>query len=521
MQIGRYELVGKVASGSAQVWKAADPASGRTVAIKQIGGLTSGEARERVRAEVSTLAGLADPNVVALVDVLDDGQRVCLVTEWIDGATLGAVVASGVRLDERQAVAAMRGALSGLAHAHQRGIVHGDVSLSNVMLSTSGESKVIDFGLAGVAAAHPARGAAAYRSPEVAAGTLPTPTDDVYAAAAVLAHLLSGTARRPPLTDGVAQPVKAVLDRALAPPTARYRDAGEFLAALDDAAGRRYGAGWLTQAGLAGVTAGLAASPLLAVEGAEVVGSGQSGGLIAIARRRPRLTLGLALGGAAVIVAGAIAIASNSHKSKSPSAAAGSPSPTVPNNSSSAGFPSTTSSSPSPASQFSGTYRVVSRVTVADYSADWSGAKEKVGNTYVTYWKVTTTCKANGSCSATRTSSSGTKDTYSLRGTSWVHSGAGINNCVDTKTGKTVSSKYRYAWSSRLNPNGTGLIGQYQLRYTPIAPCKGSLHEVVQWTVNPISPSRVPSTAFPSPKNSASLPPSTAPGSPTPTATHS
>lgn len=517
MQIGRYDIIGRVTANSAStVWKAHDPATNRTVAIKRLVAAPGTVDRRRLDHEARVLSGLVDPHVVALYEVGEDQDGAYVVTEWIDGATLGAVIAGGTRLTEQQAVAAVRGAVSGLAHAHRNGVVHGDVSLSNIIVSSSGDSKILDFGLATTVAAGPSLGtggAVAYRSPEADLGAPPTPAADVYSAAAVLVHLLRGTADRPPVTAAIAEPVKSVLDRALAPnPADRYPDAGAFLAALDEAADTRFGAGWLGQAGLAGVAAATGASPLLAVTTTVAAdGSGQTAAAtgLSLLRRRPRFLAGLAAGVVGVIAVGAIALASGpSHKK--PSAAGGSsPSPTVPLATVS---PSPTPTAVPPEKAFSGTYRVDSKVTVATYSADWHGARLKVGTTQVRYWKISTTCSPSGTCVAHRTSSSGSKDAYRLTGKAWGHSSTGTGHCIDYTTGKTVATRYRYAVTVVLNPAGAGFAGEYRSTTAGIAPCSGDAHEVEVWTVTPIDASQVPPTAFPSPKASTAAP--TSPGAP-------
>lgn len=181
--IGRYELVGRVSAGpGSAVWKGVDPDTGAAVALKRVTVLP-----EQVRREAAGPSRLSHPNVVAVREVVEDADGPCLVSEWVEGANLGAVLAAGETLSEQQAVATVVGALAGLAHAHGLGVAHGDVSPSNIMVTPAGESRLLDFGLAGV------RGAAAYKAPEDAV-SLP---GDVYAMAAVLVHLLTGSGGQP------------------------------------------------------------------------------------------------------------------------------------------------------------------------------------------------------------------------------------------------------------------------------------------------------------------------------------
>jgi len=139
---------------------------------------------------------------------------------------------------------------------------------------------------------------------------------------------------------------------------------------------------------------------------------------------------------------------------------------------------------------------------------------------------VTTTCDASGTCIAKRTSSSGSTASYKLKGKSWAQSVKGTGQCVDSTTGKTVATKYKYAVVVTLNPTGKGFTGRYGSTTSGIAPCSGTAHEVETWVVTPVDESQVPATAFPSPKTSpvptaTTATPSSSPASPTATPSHS
>lgn len=294
-RIGSYELAEQVAiSPTGSVWLGRDPTLGRNVALKQV---AAGAFRtvDRLRAEARTLARLSHPNIVAVINLIEADGQLWLVEEWVDGLTLPAVLRRVGRFSPTQAVAAVRGGLLGLAYAHANGVVHGDVSPSNLLLDLYGTTKLIDFGLAQPAGATGVAGTPGYLSPEAASGRPLLPASDVYSAAAVLALLLRGrplfegaTAEavlaaqfRPggPSFGGIDAHIGTVLQAAMAPSTAdRPADAGQFLAALDVAADRTFGHGWLASAGLAGVagaavTAGMSAAVGGGVSTAAGVGS--------------------------------------------------------------------------------------------------------------------------------------------------------------------------------------------------------------------------------------------------------
>ena len=211
--IGPYELLGKVAqSTSSTVWKAHDPLLDRDVALKQVDRTGNPAALHQ---EATVLAALDHPNIVRVIDIISIDDTTWLVEEWVDGATLAAVRDHSGRLSTAQAVGTVRGALQGLAYAHDRGIVHGDIAPGNILVDLTGVSKLVDFG-----AGH---GTTGYQSPEVAAGQPAGKPSDVYSAAAVLADLLSdtqpaaGTPRPTPTPVTISGPIGQVLDKALAP----------------------------------------------------------------------------------------------------------------------------------------------------------------------------------------------------------------------------------------------------------------------------------------------------------------
>lgn len=265
--IGPYELIGWVSQTSAStVWKARDTLLDRFVALKQV---VANAGAERLRAEARVLAGLVHPNIVAVLDVVDDGDGTWLVEEWVDAASLDAVRAASGRLTAAQAIGVIRGALQGLSYAHGEDVVHGAVAPGHILVDRDGVSKLIDFGATTFnrAAVGAGNRTGAYAGPEVLAGGRPGKQADVYSAAAVLAELLSGDGAPGPaggrsitLLASLA-PVGRTLERALAPdPALRHPNATALLADLEGAAERSLGAGWLATAGIGGIATGAVAT---------------------------------------------------------------------------------------------------------------------------------------------------------------------------------------------------------------------------------------------------------------------
>ncbi|MDP9406152.1 MAG: protein kinase, partial [Actinomycetota bacterium] len=203
---GRYELTERIASGGmAAVWRGYDPVLARTVAVKLLHGHLAADAafRERFRREAIAAAKLTHPHVVNLYDTGTDGDRVYLVMEFVDGATLRDVVADLGTLSVGQAADIGEKVARALDYAHERGLVHRDVKPANILIGDDGAVKVADFGIAKAEEAGGdltktgmVLGTAAYVAPEQITGGAPVDgRADQYALGCVLYEALTG---RPP-----------------------------------------------------------------------------------------------------------------------------------------------------------------------------------------------------------------------------------------------------------------------------------------------------------------------------------
>ncbi len=154
---------------------------------------------ERLIGEAKLLVGIQHGNIVSVLDLARDGDDVFLVMEFVDGPSLRQLLkARGARrLSLGTATYIVQAAAAGLGFAHARpggAIIHADVSPSNLLLATSGEVRVADFGIArreggGTRAIE---GKWAYMAPEQARGEPLTPRSDVFALGVVLYELITG-----------------------------------------------------------------------------------------------------------------------------------------------------------------------------------------------------------------------------------------------------------------------------------------------------------------------------------------
>ncbi len=204
--VDRYEL-GKVIGrgGMAEVHLGRDLRLGRTVAIKI---LRADLARDpafqaRFRREAQSAASLNHPAIVA---VYDTGEEVInglpvpfIVMEYVEGSTLRDLLSSGKRLLPVRAMEVTASVLTALEYSHRQGIVHRDIKPGNVMLTTDGRVKVMDFGIARALADTGAMtqtaavmGTAQYLSPEQAKGEQVDTRSDLYSTGCLLYELLTG-----------------------------------------------------------------------------------------------------------------------------------------------------------------------------------------------------------------------------------------------------------------------------------------------------------------------------------------
>jgi eukaryotic-like serine/threonine-protein kinase len=205
---GRYqvgELLGY--GGMAEVHRGRDLRLGRDVAIKMLRTDLARDAtfQERFRREAQNSAALNHPAIVAVYDTGEEvsatGEKLpFIVMEFVNGRTLKEVLAQEQRLQPRRALEIIADIDAALEFSHRHGIIHRDIKPGNVMITQSGQVKVMDFGIARALASGATTmtqtsaviGTAQYLSPEQARGEAVDARSDVYAAGCVLFELVVG-----------------------------------------------------------------------------------------------------------------------------------------------------------------------------------------------------------------------------------------------------------------------------------------------------------------------------------------
>jgi serine/threonine protein kinase len=196
----RYELRGLLGSGGmANVYRAFDHVLHREVAVKVLRDATTNEVdRKRFATEALTLASLAHPGIVTLLDAGDRDEHPYLVLELIDGPTLTERLAGKGRLASTEVADLAISLAEALAYAHAEGIVHRDVKPSNILCSAD-RVVLTDFGIARLVASTDQHtrtgetiGSAAYLAPEQVTGGQIGTAADIYSLGLVLLEALTG-----------------------------------------------------------------------------------------------------------------------------------------------------------------------------------------------------------------------------------------------------------------------------------------------------------------------------------------
>lgn len=260
---GRYVIDRAIARGGmATVYRCVDTRLGREVAAKVMHEQYVHDPvfSERFRREARAMAQLSHPNLVNVYDFSAEGDAIFLIMELITGGTLRELLDERGPMPPHAAASVMRDMLTGLSVAHSKGLIHRDIKPDNVLINADHRVKLADFGLVRAAsdATHSTDqivGTVAYLSPEQVDGSHLTAASDVYSAGIVFFELLTG--RTPfggdtplahayarlhhdvPAPSSLIAGVPMLFDELVATATARhpedrFRDAREFLGALDD-----------------------------------------------------------------------------------------------------------------------------------------------------------------------------------------------------------------------------------------------------------------------------------------------
>jgi serine/threonine protein kinase len=227
--LGPYQVekqIGKGGMGS--VYRAVDPTSGQTVAIKALSPHLAGAEgfRERFEAEIESLKTLRHEGIVRLYGYGEQNGLLFYSMELINGSSLEDELKAGRRFDWREVTDIAIQLCGALKHAHDHGIIHRDIKPANVLFADERRVKLADFGIArlfgnasSLTTAGGVLGTADYMSPEQADGRPVTARCDQYSLGGVMYALLSG---RPPFRAKTLPEMLQLQRFAQAEPVSRY-----------------------------------------------------------------------------------------------------------------------------------------------------------------------------------------------------------------------------------------------------------------------------------------------------------
>jgi len=223
---GRYRIAAAIGTGvSAHVFLADDVRLGRRVAVKVLHPALAGDPAflKRFRAEARSAAALSHPHILAVYDWGEEEDGPFIVTEFLGGGSLRALLDRGHRLSASQALLIGLEAARGLDYAHRRGLVHRDIKPANLLFDDEGRLRIADFGLARALAeaawtepSGAVLGTARYAAPEQVRGTPLDGKSDVYSLAVVLVESVTG--RVPFAADTTVGTILSRLERPLEVP---------------------------------------------------------------------------------------------------------------------------------------------------------------------------------------------------------------------------------------------------------------------------------------------------------------
>lgn len=208
--IGKYLVQGTLGEGSmGTVYKALDPEIQRTVAIKVIRSIPSHpymdekSCLERFKVEARAAGNLRHKNIITIFEVNTEVQPPYLVMDHIDGVSLESLIHNNLKLDPYDVMYYLFQIANGLDYAHEKKIIHRDIKPSNILIDSSSEAYILDFGVATVSGSaridinyeDPVMGSPAYMAPEQILNEELDGRADIFSLAIVAYECLTG--RRP------------------------------------------------------------------------------------------------------------------------------------------------------------------------------------------------------------------------------------------------------------------------------------------------------------------------------------
>ncbi|ANX12236.1 hypothetical protein ABE41_009465 [Fictibacillus arsenicus] len=198
---GRYKLLEVIGDGGmAIVYRAKDLILDRDVAVKVLRSEFNKDEDfiRRFKREAESATSLDHPNIVSIYDVGEDEEIYFIVMEYVQGKTLKQYIKEHGKISVEESLHIMKQIVSGMAVAHDHGIIHRDIKPHNILITDNGTAKLTDFGIAlaitsaTITHTNSILGSVHYFSPEQARGGIANAKSDIYSFGAVLYEMVTG-----------------------------------------------------------------------------------------------------------------------------------------------------------------------------------------------------------------------------------------------------------------------------------------------------------------------------------------
>lgn len=196
--LDRFEIIEELGRGSqGVVYLARDPQLERNVAIKTFhDSLDFKAAQQQLLKEARSISRLQHPSILTLLEANKGDSQTYLVFEYLDGASLKKFLEFKGKLSEELALEIIIPVLDAIDYAHERGVIHRDLTPSNIIINSNNKPKLMDFGIADVLGRQTSdeeiSGSLHYFSPEQCKNKPPLPSSDIFTLGLVLAEILTG-----------------------------------------------------------------------------------------------------------------------------------------------------------------------------------------------------------------------------------------------------------------------------------------------------------------------------------------